>query len=91
MTEQIRKHIIFHGWVQGVGFRYYAENKARQLGLTGWVRNLYDGTVEMEVQGREREIDELILFLDRQRHIRIEKMDVRTIPVAEEHGFFERE
>lgn len=91
MTEQIRKHIIFHGWVQGVGFRYYAENKARQLGLTGWVRNLYDGTVEMEVQGRESEIDELILFLDRQRHIRIEKMDVHTILVAEEHGFFERE
>lgn len=91
MTEQIRKHIIFHGWVQGVGFRYYAENKAQQLGLTGWVRNLYDGTVEMEVQGRESEIDELILFLDRQRHIRIEKMDVRTIPVAEEYGFFERE
>ncbi len=91
MTEPIRKHIIFHGWVQGVGFRYYAENKARQLGLTGWVRNLYDGTVEMEVQGRESEIDELILFLDRQRHIRIEKMDAHTIPVAEEHGFFERE
>lgn len=91
MTEPIRKHIIFHGWVQGVGFRYYAENKARQLGLTGWVRNLYDGTVEMEVQGRESEIDELILFLDRQRHIRIEKMDVHTIPVVEEHVFFERE
>ena len=52
----VRKHIIFYGRVQGVGFRYYSVYKARALGLTGWVRNLYDGTVEMEVQGkRERD------------------------------------
>ena len=53
MQTKIRKHIIFYGRVQGVGFRYYAVNKANQLGLTGWVRNLPDGTVEMEVQGNE--------------------------------------
>ena len=43
---KIRKHIIFYGRVQGVGFRYYAVQKANQLGLTGWVKNLYDGSVE---------------------------------------------
>ena len=59
MNEKIRKHIFFYGRVQGVGFRYYSVYKARQLGLTGWVRNLYDGSVEMEVQGEERSIDEL--------------------------------
>ena len=59
--RRIRKHIIFHGSVQGVGFRYYSVNKARQLGLAGWVRNLYDGTVEMEVEGREETISQLIL------------------------------
>lgn len=58
----VRKHIIFYGRVQGVGFRYYSVYKARALGLTGWVRNLYDGTVEMEVQGKESEIDQLIIF-----------------------------
>ena len=42
---KIRKHIIFYGRVQGVGFRYYAVQKANQLGLTGWVKNLYDGSV----------------------------------------------
>ena len=52
--DNIRKHIIFYGRVQGVGFRYYSVNKARQLGLTGWVKNLCDGSVEMEVQGEER-------------------------------------
>ena len=53
MTDIVRKHIIFHGSVQGVGFRYYSEHKANQLRLTGWVKNLYNGDVEMEVQGSE--------------------------------------
>ena len=51
--EKVRKHIFFYGRVQGVGFRYYAVQKANQLGLTGWVKNLYDGSVEMEVEGQE--------------------------------------
>ena len=63
MSEKVRKHIIFYGRVQGVGFRYYSVYKSRQLGLTGWVRNLYDGTVEMEVQGEQQVIDQLIVFL----------------------------
>ena len=46
----VRKHIIFRGRVQGVGFRYHSTYKAENLGLTGWVRNCYDGSVEMEVQ-----------------------------------------
>lgn len=62
MQTKIRKHIVFYGRVQGVGFRYYAVNKANQLGLTGWVKNLPDGTVEMEVQGEEPLIDQLIIF-----------------------------
>ena len=45
-----------------MGFRYYAVQKANQLGLTGWVKNLYDGSVEMEVEGEEPLIDELINF-----------------------------
>ena len=52
MSDKIRKHIIFHGRVQGVGFRWHATNFANSAGLTGWVQNLEDGTVEMEVQGR---------------------------------------
>lgn len=91
MKDMIRKHIIFYGSVQGVGFRYYSVNKARQLGLTGWVRNLYDGTVEMEVQGEEQAIDELIMFLDRQRYIRIEKMNVNSQTLQDEYGFYEQD
>lgn len=83
----IRKHIIFSGRVQGVGFRYHACEKARQLGLTGWVRNLYDGNVEMEIQGKESLIDELIIHLRRQRFIQIEDMRAETIPAIHERDF----
>ena len=88
--EKIRKHIIFYGRVQGVGFRYYAVQKANQLGLTGGVENLYDGTVEMEVEGQEALIDQLILFLQNRTYIWIENMDVKTIPLKHENGFYER-
>ena len=49
MDLKVRKHIYFYGRVQGVGFRYYAVQKAGQLGLAGWVRNCYDGTAMTEV------------------------------------------
>ena len=52
----VRKHIFFSGWVQGVGFRYRALYAARAMGLTGWVQNLWDGRVEMEVQGEPEKI-----------------------------------
>ena len=90
MSEKVRKHIIFYGRVQGVGFRYYSVYKSRPLGLTGWVRNLYDGTVEMEVQGEQQVIDQLIVFLQNQRFIMIEDMDIKKIPVVDDHDFYER-
>ena len=49
------EHLLFHGEVQGVGFRYAFSRLAREEGLAGWVRNLPDGTVEALLQGpRER-------------------------------------
>lgn len=90
MQTKIRKHIVFYGCVQGVGFRYYAVNKANQLGLTGWVKNLPDGTVEMEVQGEEPLIDQLIIFLQNRTYIWIEKLDARSIPLLDDSSFQER-
>lgn len=55
--EQTAKHILFSGQVQGVGFRYTANRIARQYGLTGFVRNLSDGDVEMLAQGPGQDID----------------------------------
>ena len=90
MQTKIRKHIVFYGRVQGVGFRYYAVNKANQLGLTGWVKNLPDGTVEMEVQGGEPLIAQLIIFLQNRTYIWIEKLDARSIPLLDDSSFQER-
>ena len=90
MQTKIRKHIIFYGRVQGVGFRYYAVNKANQLGLTGWVRNLPEGTVEMEVQGEEPLIDQLIIFLQNRTYIWIERLDAKSIPLGDDSYFEER-
>lgn len=55
-TELTARHILFIGRVQGVGFRYTAREIAERQGLTGFVRNLADGTVEMFVQGTPEEI-----------------------------------
>lgn len=52
------------GLVQGVGFRYFASTRARAQGLRGWVRNLYNGDVEVTAQGDE---DALQAFLDELR------------------------
>jgi acylphosphatase len=55
--EQTAEHVIFRGHVQGVGFRYTACGIATQYGLTGFVRNRPDGTVEALIQGSPNSID----------------------------------
>ena len=87
---EIRKRLIFHGRVQGVGFRYTAKHLAGSLGLTGWVRNCSDGSVEMEVQGKPELIDDLLLYLRKQRFVRITRMDEQTMALVEERDFTER-
>ena len=52
-----RYHVVFTRQVQGVGFRWVLLTTARQFGLTGWARNCPDGTVEVEVQGPEDNLD----------------------------------
>ncbi|MHC4558629.1 MAG: acylphosphatase [Planctomycetota bacterium] len=56
----VAKHIIFIGRVQGVGFRFTAHRMAHRHQLTGLVRNLRDGTVEMLVQGQPEDVDDCI-------------------------------
>ena len=88
MDRIIRKHIVCYGWVQGVGFRYRARHAADLYGVTGWVRNDLDGSVTMEVQGTEAQIDNVIIAIERGSYVRIERMDVRTIPVVEHESDF---
>ena len=84
----IRKHIVFYGSVQGVGFRWRARNAAEHFSCTGWAKNEWDGTVSMEIQGGEEDIDRVILAIEKGTFVRIENMDVRTLPIVEqEYGF----
>jgi acylphosphatase len=57
---ETRTHIVVSGLVQGVGFRWFVQRKAGALGLSGWVRNLVDGSVEVEAQGDRSLIAQLI-------------------------------
>lgn len=84
----IRRRIRFYGEVQGVGFRYTAKHAADYYGCTGWVSNLYDGSVLMEIQGEEEQIDQVILAIERGTYIRIENLDVKDIPVVEDEYDF---
>ena len=83
----IRKHIIAHGRVQGVGLRFTVTGFAKKYNVTGWVRNLYDGTVEMEVQGDENSIQQMLVQIQKQRWIEGNHMEIMEIPCVEERGF----
>ena len=63
-NELTRLHLFVDGTVQGVGFRMFVQDEARARRLTGWVRNLYDGRVEVLAEGPRPELLEL---LDRMR------------------------
>ena len=83
MNNIVRKSLLFHGRVQGVGFRYTAQQLAREHGLTGWARNNADGTVSVEVQGSVMGIKRMMDALMRDGYIKITKMDAADLPVAE--------
>ena len=57
--DLITRHLLIDGRVQGVGFRYSLRHQAQTLGLTGWVRNRSEGTVEALVHGKAEAIDKL--------------------------------
>ena len=89
----IRKRFVFIGRVQGVGFRYLTRRAANLIGVTGWVRNERDGSVTLEIQGTEEQVDGVMLALKhmiikRGRYVRIESIDEEEVPiVADETGF----
>ena len=83
----IRRHIVFTGHVQGVGFRYRARHAASLYGCTGWVRNEWDGSVTMQIQGNPEDINRVIQAIQAGRYVEIEKMEGREIPLEDERDF----
>ena len=97
-SKIIRKQIRVYGSVQGVGFRYRTEHAAESVGATGWVRNDPDGSVFMEIQGTEEQIDRVFAMVSQGTYVNIEKMDANWFghcpnltEVEDERGFHTRE
>ncbi len=63
--QNYRLHIWVEGRVQGVGFRYFVVGEAGSLGLTGWVRNRFDGSVEVIAEGERDKLIQLVHVLQR--------------------------
>ncbi len=61
--ERVAKHAVVRGIVQGVAFRWYAKERARELGLAGWIRNLPDGRVEANFEGPKEAVDSFVEWL----------------------------
>ncbi|HER23972.1 MAG TPA: acylphosphatase [Candidatus Atribacteria bacterium] len=58
--KKVRAHLLISGRVQGVAFRYYTRDIAQSLEITGWVKNCWDGKVELIIEGEEDRVNELI-------------------------------
>ena len=84
----IRKALKFTGSVQGVGFRYRAQYAANGLRVTGWVKNEWDGSVSMEAQGTEEQINEMLKLINQGSYIQIDRMEYYEIPVVEDERSF---
>lgn len=75
------RHVQVRGLVQGVGYRYACVQQARLLGLTGWVRNRADGSVEAMLQGTPEQLARMCQWM---RHdvatARVEQMEIAEVP-----------
>lgn len=73
-----RLHAVVRGDVQGVGFRYFVQRRADQLGLHGWVRNNDDGTVEVTAEGERAKLEDLKRALEQgPRMARVDRVDAQ--------------
>ncbi|MGP4107128.1 acylphosphatase [Virgibacillus sp. L01] len=74
-------HVTVSGRVQGVGFRYTTQQKAREYKLTGWVQNQSDGTVELEAEGNETSVQTFLKELKGgfNKFIRVDDIKVEKV------------
>ncbi len=84
-----RVHLWIRGYVQGVGFRHHARQQAMLRGLTGWVKNLPDGQVEIVAEGDEKSLEDLVDWSRRGPEMaEVESVDVQWEPYRGEFRRF---
>ena len=86
---KVGAHIFVKGLVQGVGFRYFVMREANHNGLTGFVKNLYDGSVEVYVEGEKTSVDQFKTVLKAGSSFsRVDRIEVKDLPYANKYSRF---
>jgi acylphosphatase len=86
----VRAHVYISGRVQGVFFRAYTRDKAREVGLKGWVKNLIDGRVEAVFEGEEKAVDDMLNWCrEGSPHSRVREVEVHDEPYSGEFRSFD--
>ena len=89
LTNAVRKAGRAEGRVQGVGFRFFVQSNAKTLGLTGWVKNMSDGSVTMELQGEASTVERLIAKIKRGNDwIKVTAFEESDLPVVKGEDTF---
>lgn len=89
-TDQLRAHVVVHGLVQGVWFRASTKDEADRVGVTGWVRNLPDGSVEAVFEGMKKSVEAIVGWCHRgPAGATVDKVDIVWEPYSREFGHFE--
>jgi acylphosphatase len=82
--EVVARHVRVTGRVQGVFFRAWTRDQAGQLGVSGWVRNCEDGSVEAHLQGEAEALEQLIERMRRgPPSARVENFEIKDVPVGD--------
>ena len=90
INQKICAHIIIKGRVQGVAFRYHARNLAYQLGVYGWIRNLFNGDVELLVEGSKKIVEEMVEWCkEGPRQAVVEDIRIEWLPYSGKYNKFQ--
>lgn len=90
MSGFVCAHVIVKGRVQGVGYRFFCEREAGKCGVNGWVRNLRNGDVELELEGKEEDLKNMLESLRNEHYLAsIDDIIIDWLEYAGSHQNFE--
>jgi acylphosphatase len=87
MADIVSRHVTYSGRVQGVGFRYTARQLASGFAVTGYVRNLPGGDLELVAEGAPDQVDAFLAAVARRMADSIDRARVNEVPPAGHDGF----
>ena len=89
-TDQLRAHVVVQGFVQGIWFRASTKDEANRVGVTGWVRNLPDGSVEAVFEGKKKNVEVIVNWCHRgPSGAKVDKVEIAWEQFTSEFGDFE--